>query len=320
MEGPPAPAPVPDGESEESKQKPKDPDTVLVVGIDAEDFSASGYPLTQLFVRATVAGVVAADVTRDKSAGPLFPFELPLAAPADALDAPVTVEIRAVMNMADATKRLVTTRFVPRAKKLAYAALEVRCNTFQLLGGGVPEGPRCDAPTTCIAAECRSSELGDLPDYRADWAKNPPSACGAGTSAEILLGRGLSTYAPLADGETVTLERGPQCGHHLWLALDMKDLSQWKTTTIFSATQPGSSISVPATAYPYSFTPTATGRCSVAGVRFQLDTGATPYTDFLGKPLDIKVDASDGAGRSASVTRRVNVAGTITNPTGRPCN
>ena len=90
--------------------------------------------------------------------------------------------------------------------------LEVRCNTFSLLGGGGPTGPTCAAPTTCIAGRCGPSELPPLTDYRADWAKSPPSACGTG-APELVIGQGESALAPLADGATVQLEEGPQCGH-----------------------------------------------------------------------------------------------------------
>lgn len=36
--------------------------------------------------------------------------------------------------------------------------------------------------------------------------------------AEITLGTGYDTFAPLADGDRVVINRGPQGGHHIWAA------------------------------------------------------------------------------------------------------
>jgi hypothetical protein len=185
------------------------------------------------------------------------------------------------------------------------------------MGGGAPSGPTCAAPTTCIGGACRPADLPELPDYRADWAKNPPSACGTGTP-ELTIAQGETAFAPLAEGDTVTLEQGPQCGHHVWVAVRMKNLAQSGTTTVLTASQPGSSITVPATAFPYTFGPSEGGACDLIGLRFQLDLGVG-VSALLGKPLDIKVDAKDKAGRSATATRRVNVADQVKVIPGRNC-
>jgi hypothetical protein len=113
---------------------------------------------------------------------------------------------------------------------------------------------------------------------------------------------------PLNDGDAVTVECGPQGGHHLWVALAMTNLSQVGTITTLSATQPGTALSVPATAYPYAWAPGDAAACDLVGVRFQIDLGGTNIADFLGKPLDITVEAQDKSGRKASATKRVNVS------------
>jgi hypothetical protein len=91
----------------------------------------------------------------------------------------------------------------------------------------------------------------------------------------------------------------------------MKNLSQFGTTTTASAVQPGTSVTVPATAFPYAYSARAdaTG-CELAGVRFQLDVSGK-VSDYLGKPLDITVQGTDKAGHSATATRHVNVASTF---------
>jgi hypothetical protein len=59
------------------------------------------------------------------------------------------------MNDVTVVTRRVTTSFVPGQTKLVYVLLELRCNTYQLLGGGSPPGPTCSKPgETCIGAKC----------------------------------------------------------------------------------------------------------------------------------------------------------------------
>lgn len=319
----PGPAPAQqEGESDPSKEKAKDETTALVVGVDAEDFRAQGFTLGQLEIVARVDGLVAASEKLLSSAGPLFPHELKLNAPKDAPEARVDIEV-VVRDRPDATSPIVarraSTHFVKGTTKLAYVLLEVRCNTFPLLGGGGPSGPTCAAPTTCIAGRCVPSELPALVDYRADWATSPPSACGTGAPEITMVGQGESAIDPLPEGATVTLEQGPQCGHHVWLGLRMKNLAQSGTVTTVSATQPGTAVGVPATAYPYSWGPSDGGACDLVGLRFQLDTGGAKASDFLGKPLDVKIELKDKAGHTATATRHVNVAADIKILPGRNC-
>ncbi len=318
--GAPAPSPKPPGESPESEDRPKDPSTSLLVGVDAESFASQGYNLTQLDIVAKVDGLVAANVTRTAGSGALFPQELRLDAPKDAPEALVEIDVSARSNEAVVVTRKVKTRFVRGSAKLAYVYLEVRCNQMALLGGSGISGPTCDAATTCVGGKCVAPDLADLPDARGDWATSPPSACGAATAASLVMGQGQSAYAPLADGDVVTLERGPQCGHHVWLSFAMSDLSQFKTVTTISAEVPGGSIAVPATAVPYAWSKAPSGGCELVGVRFQVDAPGTKVEDLLGKPLDVKVEAKDERGRTATVIRHLQLAPTYTNPTGRPCN
>jgi hypothetical protein len=212
--------------------------------------------------------------------------------------------------------RTATTKFVKGAQKLLFVFLEVRCNTEPLVGGFGPTGPTCTKPgETCIGGTCRADLVTTLPDYRSDWATNPPSGCGTGAGA-ITIGQGQDTYAPLADGDTVEVQEGGQCGHHVWLALDMQNLGQFTTTTTVSASQPGSAIVVPPTSLPYAYAEGGAS-CQLPGVRFQLDIGQ-PIAGYLGKPLDITVEAKDRAGSTATATRHVNVASTYTKGP-RPC-
>jgi hypothetical protein len=315
------PAPVHDPKKDPPVDPTKDPATQIVLGLDSEAYSSLGVTIGAVEIITTIDGVVAHEIL-DASKGPIFPHELRLYAPKTKLDAAVQIEVIAREKLDSPqppwVTRLARTQFVKGATKLAYVTLEVRCNHVQLLGGGGPYGPTCDAPTTCVAGACSSSDLPPLPDYYADWAKNPPSACGTG-APELTIGQGERTLQPLADGATVRLEEGPQCGHHMWLSLRMKNLAQAGTITTLSATQPGTGITVPATAYPYAWGPSGGGACDLVGLRFQLDVSDAKAADFLGQPLDLKVEAKDKAGHTVTSMRHVMIDTTMTLTPGRNC-
>ena len=310
-----------DPKKDPAKDPANDPATQIVVAIDGENFQSIGMTIGLLEIVTKIDGVSSRELV-DPANGPLFPRELRLYAPKDKTDAPVEIEVIA-RDRADSTfppllTRLAKTRFVKGTTKLAYVFLEIRCNHAPVAGGFAPSGPTCDAPTTCVGGACVSADLPPLGDYYADWAKSPPSACGTGTP-ELTIGQGEKAMAPLADGTTITLDEGIQCGHHLWLSLGMKNLAQSGTITTLSATQPGTGLTASATAYPYAWSAGAGGTCDLVGLRFQLDAGGEKIADFLGKPLDLKVEAKDKAGHTASATRHVNIAVAMNVIPGRNC-
>lgn len=313
--GAPAPAPKPPGESPDSEERPKDPATSIVVGVDAEAFAASGYDLTHVEIVAKVDGLVAAS-TKEAA---VFPRSLRLDAPKDARDAPVEIEVRALMNDSLVVARKLRTRFVPGASKLAYVYLEVRCNQLPMAGGFAVNGPTCDAALTCAGGKCVSPDAAPLPDYRDDWAKNPPSACGDGTTPALDV-RLDGAAAPIADGDELVLQSGPQCGHHVILALAMNDLDQFATTTAVSGELPEAGLSIPITAVPYAWSKEASGRCELSSVLFQVDKSGLKMEQVLGKAMTLKIDAKDRRGRTATIVRHVKIASALANPTPPFCN
>ena len=305
----------PDGESKQSEDKPKDSSTSIVVGIDAEPFGNQGYNLSSVVAKVKVDGLVAASSTYLAKDGPLFPREVRVDAPAANPDAKVEVEVIGIMGESEVVKRWVRTTFDPGHAKLVHVFLQTRCVTLTLLGGFAEPAPVCTAEQTCSAGKCIAPDVvaSTLPDYYADWAKSPPDACGAGTASTI--------DVSLAEGSTVTLERGGQCGHHFFVDVTgMKDLSQWKTITSVSAVMPNSAVAVPTTSVPYTWSSTANGTCELVHVRFQVDTPGHKVEEYLGQDMDVTVTAKDDRGRTASILRHVKVAPTFLNPTGRPCN
>src|SRR6185369_7787392 len=93
-----------------------------------------------------------------------------------------------------------------------------------------------------IGAACASSfvEPADLEPYRPDWATVYADACkpdGAG-APEIAIGQGQDAFAPIEDGGPILLEKGPQGGLHVWLAIRMRNLHQDGSITRVSAIDP----------------------------------------------------------------------------------
>ena len=60
---------------------------------------------------------------------------------------------------------------------------------------------------------------------------------------ELFLGTGQTDFSPLNDGQTLQLERGPQGGHHIWIAARMKNLRQSGSRTTLTAKLVGTTFS-----------------------------------------------------------------------------
>ncbi len=182
--------------------------------------------------------------------------------------------------------------------QLVRLRLESSCLT------GTPgfKGPTCPPSQSCASGRCIDPTLlpEDLEPYAKDWAKNRPDACKPAHAGEpvIALGTGQTDYAKLADGETLTPEKGPQRGGtHLWIALHMKNLRQNGSTVVITAEQPGTGLKVPPTSFVFPFEPAESGACKLYGLRLQLDNASVPVQSFLGKPLELKLVVARRLGR-----------------------
>jgi hypothetical protein len=209
--------------------------------------------------------------------------------------------------------RRATTGLVASAKKLLRIQLDARCMT---LGGGGPIAPVCDAPDTCMFGTCRSSAVSfdDLEDYETTWPTSPPDFCRPAKRGppEVVLGDGQTDYSTLDDGDVLQLEKGPQGGHHIWVALRMKNLRQSGSTTMITSELEGDPAPVPPMAYVFTFDRDEGNYCKLYGLRYQVDSGVTDLTQgyrrFLGKRLKVTVKVSDTTGASAESTRTVQLS------------
>jgi hypothetical protein len=288
----------------------------LVIGVEAHPAVAS--VVSSYVVTATRDGVAVARRSVDVADGrPLFPFEVPVARDVASSSA-LSVRIEAFELSIGATgerapvsvvTRLAVAPFACGEKMLVRLPLEAQCVTFGSLG---VLGPSCNLPQTCSSGRCIDSTLlaGDLEPYRSDWAENTADACSnlSGGEPDLIVGTGQTDFAPLAEGQTLAAQPGPQGGHHLWIAFRAKQLKQAGATITLTARQPETSVTVPATSFVFSLFPDEGGYCKIYGLRYQLDNASNPVSAFLGKPLDVTVEVRDKQGRSAKRTQRIRVA------------
>ena len=316
--------------SEEAVPPPQD--AQLVVGIQADDF---GGLIESVHVVATVDGKVASDETLAIGAAnpTALPKEILLTG---AAGAKAEVTVTALTSQA-ATKgpggapttpvvvRRAASRLVPDAKKLLRIQLETRCMTFSAPGSTFPIAPVCDAPQTCAAGRCVSEEVAfdQLENYEPGWAGAPPDVCRPANHGppELFLGTGQTDFAPLNDGQTLQLERGPQGGHHIWIAARMRNLRQSGSRTTLTAKLVGEATSsIPPAAYVFTFDRDEGNFCKLWGLRFQLDSGATDlaadYKRFLGKQLEVTVEVTDSTNAKATSTKTILIADKLLCPDG----
>jgi hypothetical protein len=127
----------------------------------------------------------------------------------------------------------------------------------------------------------------------------------AGAPPEVVLGKGQSDYLPLADLETVKVEAGPQGGHHIWMAILMKNLLRAGSLTRLTAVAPATGTMISPYEVIYTFDPAEGGYCKLFGLRFQLDLDGVDYVPLLGQELDVTATVTDASGDSGQSSRRV---------------
>jgi hypothetical protein len=289
-------------------------ETSVVVGVQGDE--VLGFVQT-VHVVAQVAGQTALETTFPASE---LPKELRLASSDPSAAVHVVVAGLASAGGQPLVTRTASTRFVAGQTRLLRLRLEARC--LASLADGSPGGPVCDAPQTCILGRCVDDAVdpGALEGYAATWPVDGPDFCkpaGHGPPA-VVAGTGQTDFLPLVEGQTVTLEKGPQGGHHVWIALRMRNLKQSGSVTVVSGVQPGSGLTVPPTGVVFTFAPDEGGWCKLYGITFRLDdpSDLAFYRNFLGKPLDLTITVKDPAGVTASASAHVQVASKILCPAG----
>jgi hypothetical protein len=194
------------------------------------------------------------------------------------------------------------------------------------VNGSPAIGLTCAAPTTCATGSCIPIEVGegDLEEWAADWQNAPPpDICRPAKPGppEVILGTGQTDYAPLTDGQTLQLEQGPQGGHHVWMALRMKNLRQAGSTTTVTSTVVDGPLVLEPLAVVFAFDRDEGGYCKLYGLRYQVDVSglssdgqsipAPDYRSFLGKTMTVTAEVVDSTGARASASKTIHLADKI---------
>lgn len=298
----------------------------MVVGLQSDDF---GTIVSALHIVVKKDGAVVYDETMPSTTktatGAITGTtkELPISgAPGAKIE--VVAEAMPAAGGAPIVTRLAAARLVAGGKKLLRVYLEARCVQLPPIGNQPGAGVSCAAPLTCISGICQSGDVGDdaIEDYEPTWSVAPPDICRPAKHGppEVMIGTGQTDYATLNEGQTLQLERGPQGGHHVWIAARMKNLRQSGSTTTITSSIEGDPEPVPPVSFVFTFDRDEGSYCKVWGLRYQVDAGAgdlrTAYKRFLGKRLKVTVEIADSTGAKAQSTHTIQIADKLLCPDG----
>jgi hypothetical protein len=250
-----------------------------------------GVDILKLHVTKKVNGVVQSE--EDLLSDGAQPFNLPLELPF--LDLPegdeVEVEIQAfgTPTLPLLTRRAATTVLSDR-KLLLRVDLSSACIGAQ--------APQCSEEQTCTGGVCTSvyAHPALLENYWGEWSKGATDICKPNDGPPTLLvGKGMSDYLPVNDYDVAQLEAGPQGGHHIWVALRMKNLRQSGTITTLTGHIQELDLDVNPFSVIFTFDPDEGGYCKLYGLRFQLD-GKVTVDQVVGKTLEVTATAKDKDG------------------------
>ncbi len=273
----------------------------VVIGIGADNERGAGVDELRVLVRE--GGVVREQRSLTRSQ---LPAEIAVRA---AVGAALDVDVRGAASVAPEStiwSRLARVPVTTTERRLLRIPIDGRCVD------ATGSGSRCAAPQTCISGRCSDSTLlaSDLEPYAPDWAVAAPDACrptGAG-SPTLELGTGQSDFSSIAEGATLTVEEGPQGGHHVWVAVRTKNFNRSLFTVTLTGKEPASGAAAPPTSFVFTQETDEGGYCKVYGLRFQLDNGDVDYRVFLNKPFELVADVRDSRGATLRASRRVNIA------------
>lgn len=236
------------------------------------------------------------------------PFTLPLEVPfSDLLEGDdVEVEIEAFgMSATPLLTRRASTTVLANRKLLMRVELSSAC-----IGA---KAPQCTDSQTCTTGVCGAAYVhpGLLENYFAGWSAGPADICKPNDGPPtVLVGKGMSDYLAVNDYEVAQLEAGPQGGHHIWVALRMKNLRQSGSITKIEGRVKELSKDVNPFTVIFTFDPDEGGYCKLYGLRFQLD-GSIPVDQLLGKTLHVTATVKDKDGDVGIGDKWVKLSDTV---------
>lgn len=285
---------------------PEDPGSV-VVGVTSE--LRAGVDIQELHVVMRVNGAIIHDETRGTWSGADVPLSFPAELSFDQVSEGDRVEVELEAFGGGKLRLLLVTRraateVVGGRKLLLRVRLESECTP-----SAGDDAAACDAPTTCITGSCRDSFVSPskLEVYSPSWSQESTDICkpaGAGEPV-VVVGKGQSDYLPMDDGEVAQVEAGPQGGHHIWVAVRMKNLHQSGSITTVSGHVEELDLDLSPLNVIFTFDQDEGGYCKLYGLRYQLDTNGVDVHTLLGKQVRVRATITEGKGSSVGTGERL---------------
>jgi hypothetical protein len=278
----------------------------VVLGIKSK--LTPGIGIDSMHVTVKAKGSVVIDEERSvKSKDLAFPMEFRV----DDLEEgePVEAEIEGVVDGSAALTRLASTEAVAGKELLLETELEAIC--IQVPGGAAPS---CSDGKTCVRGACKASYTPPekLSEYEPGWATITSDICKPKGAADpiVVVGEGQADYLPMEDGAEAQVEAGPQGGHHIWVAVRMKNLTQSGSITSLTGHVADLGYDVGPFNVIFTFDPDEGGYCKIYGLRFQLDS-EHDIEEMLGKTLEVTATITDKDKEVGSGKRTVVLSKTI---------
>jgi hypothetical protein len=261
----------------------------LIVGVTSE--LRAGVDVLRLHVVQRVDGAVVRD--DELFSDGAKPFSFPLELPFEDLEDSAKVEI-VIEAFGNPPQPLLTRTASSTVRAGRTLLLRVDLDWW-CAGAGAPA---CAAPQTCTGGVCGPSNVNAalLEDYRPDWHKGGTDICQSGDGEPVVIvGRGQGDYLTMNDYDVAQVEAGPQGGHHIWVAVRMKNLRQSGTITTLTGEVPELNLSINPFAVIFTFDPDEGGYCKLYGLRFQIDADIG-IDQLLGKKLHVTATVKDKDG------------------------
>ncbi|AKT42808.1 hypothetical protein [Chondromyces crocatus] len=279
----------------------------IVVGLTSE--LQLGVDLAELHVVLRADGEILRE-HRFTSAGPgpVLPAELRF----DELESGTRVEVEIeAFRPADDRQPLLVRSAVTEVLASKTLLLRVRLERACVIP---PGGERCGDGATCVGGTCVDPRVdpATLEDYAPSWSTGASDACkpASGGAPEVIVGKGQGDYLPLADLEELQVEAGPQGGHHIWIAIRVKNLRRAGSITSVRGHVPELNHDIRPFNVIFSLDPEEGGYCSLHGLRFQVDSDIS-IQELLGKVVNVSVSVTDADGAVGVGERQVRLAQTI---------
>jgi hypothetical protein len=167
------------------------------------------------------------------------------------------------------------------------------------------------SPSPDVAQPLESGPPEDAGPFVPDFCK--PSL-DAGAGAALTIGEGQTLYRDIVDDASLLWEKGPQGGHHVWIALRQKNLRRIGTIItidLHDVQDPASPKLINHSRLVFGFDRDEGGWCTLTGLRMQLDNAGIDLSALQNHRIEVKAKLDDPDGATASAVKHIIVSGLV---------